>query len=69
MNKYNKILNLYIDGFKNLTLGKTLWKIVIIKILIIFTILNLFIYDKSINSEYKSNSQKIEFVYKNLTKE
>ncbi|WP_320033870.1 DUF4492 domain-containing protein [Campylobacterota bacterium DY0563] len=69
MNKYNKILNLYIDGFKNLTLGKTLWKIVIIKLLIIFTILNLFIYDKSINTEYKSNDQKIEFVYKNLTKE
>ena len=69
MDKCNKILSLYIDGFKNLTLGKTLWKIVIIKLIIILTILNLFIYDKSINTEYKSDNQKIEFVYKNLTKE
>lgn len=69
MNKYQKVINFYIDGFKNLTLGKVLWKIIFIKLIVILLILNFFIYDKSINTEYKTENQKINFVYKNITKE
>lgn len=68
MNKCKQVVNLYIDGFKNLTIGKTLWKIIFIKLLIIFSVLKVFVYDKSIKSEYKTDSQKIDFVYKNLIK-
>lgn len=69
MNKCKYILNIYLDGFKNLTLGKTLWKIIIVKLIIIFTLLNFFIYDKSLKSEYQTQNEKIDFVYKNITKE
>ncbi|WP_375722861.1 DUF4492 domain-containing protein [Arcobacter sp. KX21116] len=69
MYKYLKFFNFYIDGFKNLTLGKTLWKIIIIKVVIIIALLNFYIYDKSINSEYKTTKEKINFVYKNITKD
>lgn len=69
MKKCKKIVNFYVDGFKNLTLGKTLWKIIILKLIIIFTFLNYYIYDKSIKSEYQTEIQKINFVYKNITKE
>ncbi|MGB5918115.1 DUF4492 domain-containing protein [Arcobacter sp.] len=69
MYKYLKFFKFYIDGFKNLTIGKTLWKIIIIKVIIIVTLLNLYIYDKSINSEYKTTKEKINFVYKNITKD
>lgn len=68
MSKCKQVINLYIDGFKNLTIGKTLWKIIFIKLLIIFSVLKVFVYDKSIKSEYKTDSQKIDFVYKNLIK-
>lgn len=69
MNKYINIINFYKDGFKNLTLGRVLWKIIFIKLIVILIILNFFIYDKSINTEYKTENQKIDFVYKNITKE
>lgn len=69
MNKCKQVLNFYIDGFRNLTLGKTLWKIIILKLIIIFTFLNYYIYDKSIKTEYQTEIQKINFVYKNITKE
>lgn len=69
MNKYKKILNFYLEGFKNLTLGKVLWKLIFIKLVIILIVLNFFIYDKSIKTEYKTENQKIDFVYKNITKE
>jgi hypothetical protein len=59
----------YLNGFKNMTLGKTLWKIVLIKLLVILIFINLFIDNKSLKSEYKTYDEKVDFVYKNLIKE
>ena len=63
------IYSFYINGFKNMTIGKTLWKLILIKLLVIFLFLNYFIHDKSLNTEYKTYDEKVDFVYKNLTKE
>ena len=60
------IYNFYIDGFKNMRVGKTLWKIIFVKLLVIFLVLNYFIHDKSLKSEYKSYDEKVNFVYENL---
>ncbi|RXJ87988.1 DUF4492 domain-containing protein [Arcobacter sp. CECT 8985] len=68
MNIVSKIFSLYRDGFKNLTLGKSLWKIVIIKLLVIFIVLNYFVYDNSLNSKFKTNKEKQNFIFTNLTK-
>ena len=62
----NKIYNFYLDGFKNMKIGKTLWKIIFIKLTVIFVFLNYFIHDKSINTEYKSDQSKSNYVYHNL---
>ena len=69
MSKLKNIYLLYKDGFMNLKLGKTLWKLIIIKLVVILVFLNIFIYDKSIKTEYKSDNEKIEFVLKNLIKD
>lgn len=66
MNIIRNIYYFYLNGFKNMTLGKTLWKIIFIKLLVITLFLNYFIHDKSLNSEYKTQEQKAQFVYKNL---
>ncbi|MDY3200971.1 MAG: DUF4492 domain-containing protein [Arcobacter sp.] len=58
----------YLNGFKSMTIGKTLWKIIIIKLFVILIFLNYFIHDKSLNTEYKTYDEKVDFVYKNLTK-
>jgi len=63
------IYSFYINGFKNMTIGKTLWKLILIKLLVIFLFLNYFVHDKSLKSEYKTYDEKVDFVYKNLTKE
>jgi hypothetical protein len=46
--------------------GKTLWKLIALKLVVIFVLLHCFIHDKSLNSEYKTNDEKSNFVYKNL---
>jgi len=63
------IYSFYVNGFKNMTIGKTLWKLILIKLLVIFLFLNYFVHDKSLKSEYKTYDEKVDFVYKNLTKE
>ncbi len=60
------IYRFYIDGFRNMKLGRTLWKIIFIKLGVIFLVLNYFIHDKSLKSEYKTYDEKVNFVYENL---
>ena len=60
------IFYFYIDGFKNMKVGKTLWKIVFIKLAVILIFLKYFVHDKTIKTEYKTEQEKIGFVYENL---
>lgn len=60
------IFTFYRDGFRNMKLGKTLWLVIAIKIVVIFAILKVFVYGESLedlgNAEAKS-----AFVLENLT--
>ncbi|AXX93070.1 DUF4492 domain-containing protein [Malaciobacter molluscorum LMG 25693] len=68
MKTISRVFSFYYDGFKNLKVGKSLWKIVIIKLLVIFVVLNYFVYDKNLNTEYKTIKEKQDFIFTNLTK-
>lgn len=57
----------YVDGFKNLKLGKVLWKIIILKFIVIFALLKVFVYDKSLY-DIGNDEQKGNFVLENLIK-
>ncbi|MCW1531153.1 DUF4492 domain-containing protein [Campylobacter jejuni] len=57
----SQIFNFYKEGFKNLTLGKTLWKIIFIKLFVMFVILKLFVFDVNFNSIFKSDKEKKHF--------
>lgn len=61
-----KIFDFYKEGFKNLTLGKTLWKIIFIKLFIVLIILKLFVFDVNFKSLYKDDVSKSNFVIQNL---
>lgn len=61
-----KVFHLYYDGFRTMTLGKTLWTIILIKLVVIFLVLKLFFPDY-INSKAK-NKDKAEFVSTEMLK-
>ena len=46
-----RVYNLYYEGFKEMTIGKTLWKIILIKLFIIFVILKLFFFPSFLKSK------------------
>lgn len=58
--------NFYINGFKSMKVGRTLWKVIFIKLFLILVVLNYFVYDKSLRSEYITDKEKADYVYKSL---
>ncbi|MDR2684992.1 MAG: DUF4492 domain-containing protein [Prevotellaceae bacterium] len=59
--------NMYAEGIKNMTWGKTLWIIVIIKLFIMFAILKVFFFPNFLNSTAKTDEEKAEYVIEQLT--
>ena len=53
--------DLYVDGFRSMTLGRTLWAIILIKLFVIFVILKLFFFPNFIK-EHAEQGQESEFV-------
>jgi hypothetical protein len=58
---------MYIDGFKNLTWGKPLWIIIIVKLIIMFAILKVFFFPNQLN-RFDTEEEKSEHVFRELTK-
>ncbi|KXB36985.1 hypothetical protein HMPREF1870_02516 [Bacteroidales bacterium KA00344] len=53
--------HLYADGFRNMTIGKTLWMIIIIKLFIMFAILKVFFFPNFIHQNAEKG-EEAEFV-------
>ena len=64
-NFIKRIIRFYVDGFKNMTIGKTLWAIIIIKLLVIFLVLKLFFFPNYIK-EHAREGQEAEFIMKEI---
>ena len=62
-----RVFDLYYDGFRNMTLGKTLWAIILIKLFIIFAILKVFFFPNFLKTHAEKGGEA-EFVSKELTK-
>ena len=56
----------YYEGFKGMTLGKTLWLIILIKLFIMFFVLKLFFF-KSELGVYSTTEEKSNHVINQLT--
>ena len=58
------IYNLYVDGFKNMTWGRQLWWVILLKIIILFLVLRAFFFKPVLAG--KSQEQRIEHVSNEL---
>lgn len=63
---FQKLYLFFRDGFKSMTIGRTLWLIVLIKLFIIFAILRVFFFPNFLNSKFHSDRQKTEYVTREL---
>lgn len=68
ISSFRDFIYLYIDGFKNLSWGKPLWIIILVKLFIMFAILRVFFFPDFLNSRFDTEEEKSEYVSKELTK-
>jgi hypothetical protein len=59
---------MYVEGFKNLTWGKPLWIIILVKLFIMFAILRVFFFPNILNSRFDTDKERSEHVIEELTK-
>ena len=61
-----KIIRFYLQGFKEMTIGKTLWTIILIKLIIIFAILKVFFFPDILKQ--RAEGREAEYVADKMLK-
>ena len=63
-----RIIRFYVEGFKSMTVGKTLWALIILKLFIMFAILKLFFFPDLLSSNYDNDDDRAQHVRNELIK-
>ena len=58
---FHRAFDLYYEGFKGMTLGRTLWLVILIKLFIIFAILRVFFFPNYIK-QHAGEGKEADFV-------
>lgn len=70
VNKKNLIVRIsgfYLEGFRKMTVGRTLWKIICLKLIILFGVLKLFFFPDFLNTHFPSDQQRADYVIDQIT--
>lgn len=68
MNRLTKIWHFYVEGFRSMTVGRSLWLMIIIKLIIIFAVLKVFFFPDLLSTGYDDDDQRAEAVRSSLTR-
>jgi hypothetical protein len=60
-----RIVRFYVDGFRSMDLGRTLWMLILIKLFIMFAILKVFFFPRFLN-RFDTRVEKENYVSKEL---
>jgi hypothetical protein len=66
---WSQVFHLYYDGFRSMTVGKTLWLIIGIKLFIFFIIIKMIFFPDFLSTKCDTEQEKTEYVRHRLTKE
>jgi len=58
----HKPVTFYRDGFRGMTVGKTLWILILIKLFIMFAVLRIFFFPNYLNTNFKDDQSKANHV-------
>lgn len=67
MKPITNIINFYLEGFKNMTVGKTLWIIILIKLFILFVVLKIFFFPDFLKTKFDTDTERGEYVLEELS--
>ncbi|MDO5569926.1 MAG: DUF4492 domain-containing protein [Bacteroidales bacterium] len=68
MDYIKRVYVFYRDGFREMTIGRTLWAIILIKLFIMFFIIRIFFSPNFLNTKGETNEDKADYVRNELIK-
>ncbi len=60
-------MRFYLDGFRSMTVGKTLWKLIVIKLFLLFVLLKVFFFSDYLQTNFPDDQQRADHVLERLT--
>jgi len=64
---FKNAFDLYYEGFRSMVVGRTLWKIIFIKLFIMFAILKVFFFPNFLATNFDTDAERADHVLSNLT--
>ncbi|MGM9861839.1 MAG: DUF4492 domain-containing protein [Muribaculaceae bacterium] len=68
MSMINRVYRFYAYGFRSMTIGRGLWLLILIKLVLFFAVMKLFFFPDVLKSNYSSDAERAEAVRQSLTK-
>lgn len=62
------VYRFYYDGFRQMTVGRTLWILILIKLFVMFAVLRLFFFPDILSRDYDTDEERADHVRKELTR-
>ncbi|MBD5344594.1 MAG: DUF4492 domain-containing protein [Bacteroides sp.] len=61
-----KIFRFYVEGFRSMTVGRSLWAIILIKLFILFAVMKLFFFPDILSRDYSTDEERAAAVRNTL---
>jgi flagellar basal body-associated protein FliL len=62
-----RIFSFYYQGFSNMTWGKSVWMIILIKLFIFFVVMKVFFFPNILKTNFSSDEERSAHVLENIT--
>ena len=63
-----RILRFYLDGFRGMVLGRTLWFVILLKLLVMFAVLKPFFFTNVLKTRYETDAERADHIIDTLTR-
>lgn len=63
-----RVFRFYYEGFRSMTVGKTLWLIILIKLFVLFFVLRMFFFPDFLKSRFQTDQERGAYVREQLVR-
>lgn len=59
---FRRAVSMYVDGFREMTVGRRLWALILVKLAILFLVFRLFFFTDILQEEYDNDADRAQAV-------